>query len=350
MNKKSFTSQKYFEKEKLFFLKNSFFLVGHICEFKKIGDFKTLELFGKSIVIYNFSKKLSAFTNVCVHRGSKIFTEKSGNSMFKCPYHAWTYDETGHPKFIPFENKITHITSLKTQLKLENWDIEFCGKLIFIKSKFNKKSLNEYLGKDFQKLSDISQNFDERVDLQVFNWKANWKICIENSIDEYHAVFLHETTFKNTLSLNPIYTGAKNVFNMSTPLSNNYLKKLEKLDSFFKGLNNNYTHNYIFPMSSISTTGYNSFYIQSYLPINSSQTQIVSTIYMPKTKKNMNKNVKNFFFKSCIDFNNTVFFEDKIICENIHNNIRNNNFKKDFIGKLEYRINIFRKILKNKVY
>ena len=45
-----------------------------------------------------------------------------------------------------------------------------------------------------------------------------------------------------------------------------------------------------------------------------------------------------------------VFLEDKEICEDIFKNIQNNNIKKDFIGKLEYRIIEFRRLLKSTVY
>ena len=32
--------------------------------------------------------------------------------------------------------------------------------------------------------------------------ELNWKLCVENSIDEYHAVFVHQTTFKHILNQN----------------------------------------------------------------------------------------------------------------------------------------------------
>ena len=44
-------------------------------------------------------------------------------------------------------------------------------------------------------------------------------------------------------------------------------------------------------------------------------------------------------------FNEQIFTEDKEICENIFNNIKNSNFR-DIIGNLEYRINIFRNMIK----
>lgn len=349
-NNRNYISSTAFKKEKNFFLKNIFILIGHKCEFKKVGDYKTIEIYGKSIVIYNFSKKISAFTNVCAHRGSSIFKERFGNSLFKCPYHAWNYDENGYPKFIPLEKKITNKKNIKKDFSLEEWKLEFCGEFIFLKSKKNKNSLKKFLGDKYNSISTISKKIHEKVDIQIYKWHSNWKICIENSIDEYHAIFLHESTFKNTLTLEPKYNCQGNIMEMSTPLSESYNKKIFNLKKYFNKAHNNYEHIYIFPVSSIATTGDNSFYIQSYLPKDNSHTEITTTIYMPNISHKMTKNVKNFYQQSCIKFNNLVFLEDKEICEDIFKNIQNNNIKKDFIGKLEYRIKEFRRLLKNTAY
>ena len=105
MKKNKYIFEKIFLKEKKFFILNTFILVGHKCEFEKKGDYKTINFFEKSIAIYNFKEKISAFTNECAHRGCKIFNKNKGNSPFVCPYHAWSYDCSGRVKNIPLEKK-----------------------------------------------------------------------------------------------------------------------------------------------------------------------------------------------------------------------------------------------------
>ena len=68
--------------------------------------------------------------------------------------------------------------------------------LFFLNQKKNNTSLKQFLGKSFSKLLKISKKIDKKIDYQTYIWSANWKICIENSIDEYHAIFLHKSTFK----------------------------------------------------------------------------------------------------------------------------------------------------------
>ena len=339
-------NKKTFLREKKFITEKNFILIGHICEFRKVGDFKTFNFFDKSIVVYKFKEKLTAFSNICSHRGSKIFLENSGNSKFVCPYHSWTYDYTGKVKTIPFEKKAFKFKNReRAKLKLEKWELEYCGDFIFLKSKKNNTLLKKFLGKSFSKLSKISKKIDEKIDYQAYIWSANWKICIENSIDEYHAIFLHKSTFKNNLDLKPKYDFAKNIMSMRMPLTKNYLKKFHNLKNYFQKLDKNYSHTFIFPISSISNTMENSFYIQNYLPKSLDETFVNSTIYLPKISNKMSNKTKEFFSESCNKFNKIVFLEDKQICENIYSNIKNRKFK-DFVGNLEQRIKIFRKEIK----
>ena len=57
------------------------------------------------------------------------------------------------------------------------------------------------------------------------------KIAVENSLDEYHAIFAHPTTFKKTLSLNPHYEKSDNIYLMQTPIKNeiNTIEKIRNL-------------------------------------------------------------------------------------------------------------------------
>ena len=92
------------------------------------------------------------------------------------------------------------------------------------------------------------------------------------------------------------------------PLTKSYLKKFHNLKNYFQKLNKNYSHTFIFPISSISNTMENSFYIQNYLPKNLDETFVTSTIYLPKISNKMSNKTKEFFLKkSCNKFNKIVF-------------------------------------------
>ena len=123
-----------FNKEKNFYLKKTWFIVGHDCEFQKNNDFKTLELFGNPIVVYKFQGGIKAFSNICLHRNSIIKDKVSGNEKFVCPYHFWSYDDEGKIKNIPLKEKCFQNESGLSNKSLKKWKIDFCGKFIFITS------------------------------------------------------------------------------------------------------------------------------------------------------------------------------------------------------------------------
>lgn len=330
-----------FTREEKNILFNSWHLVGHTCELKNENDFKVVKICKKSVLIFKFKNSIKAFTNVCSHRGSLLKINDSGNGKLICPYHHWTYNEKGLPYIIPYKKECEFKNNL-SKLKLEEWKLEMSGDFIFISLSI-KKNLKEYLGDtNFSDIKNKSYLIEKKVFGESQIWNSNWKTCVENSIDEYHAIFLHKTTFKKILKLKPEYKLKKNVMNASVKINESYLKKIKILKNYFKNLSEEYHHLLIFPLSTIATTMNHSFYIQRYMPINNNQTLINYDIYLPKinTKNNL-KNFEKSFIKSSIEFNKAVFEEDKLICEKVQEGLKQRDFVQS-IGKYEYRIKFFR--------
>ncbi|BBX95770.1 hypothetical protein MLAC_10640 [Mycobacterium lacus] len=44
---------------------------------------------------------VKAFDNVCLHRQSQVVSGCGTAKRFTCPYHAWTYDNTGRLAGLP---------------------------------------------------------------------------------------------------------------------------------------------------------------------------------------------------------------------------------------------------------
>ena len=327
--------------------KSSWILVGHKCEFKNIRDFKTVFVFDKPIIIYRFKEGLRAFTNVCSHRGSIIKDVQRGNGSFTCPYHSWSYDKDGLPKSIPLKDKCFKFSNKDLNiLKLENWKLEYCGEFIFIAYKDIKKTLKVYLNKEnFNNLQKKSKLIKSHISSYRWKWNANWKICVENSIDEYHAIFLHQTSFKKTLNLEPKYYDKGNVMYMKTGMQESYKKSAKNFQKIFKKKisSENYEHVLLFPYSALADSMQQSFYIQNYIPLKTKETLITSDIYLTECKDDY-QNLQNMYIESAKKFNNTVFNEDKIICENIQIGIAKREIF-EVIGNFEKRINTFRKKL-----
>src|SRR5437879_3277288 len=72
--------------------------LGHETEIPKPGDYvvRNIGPYDSVILIRNEDDKISAFANICAHRGMRICRVDMGNtSHFRCPYHGWTYNDKG---------------------------------------------------------------------------------------------------------------------------------------------------------------------------------------------------------------------------------------------------------------
>ncbi|HVQ99374.1 MAG TPA: Rieske (2Fe-2S) protein, partial [Mycobacterium sp.] len=71
-------------------------LVGYVSELASPGTYCTKTVMGRSILLTRAADgSVRAFNNVCLHRQSQMATGCGTAKRFSCPYHAWTYDNTG---------------------------------------------------------------------------------------------------------------------------------------------------------------------------------------------------------------------------------------------------------------
>jgi phenylpropionate dioxygenase-like ring-hydroxylating dioxygenase large terminal subunit len=72
--------------------------VGHVSQLASPGDFVTHDASGVPLlVVRGDGGELSAFLNVCRHRGTRVESAPCGRGKkgFVCPYHAWSYARDG---------------------------------------------------------------------------------------------------------------------------------------------------------------------------------------------------------------------------------------------------------------
>ena len=72
-------------------------IAAHASEIANPGDFLRKDIAGVPLLITrDKSGGVNAFLNVCRHRGTRLVDEEEGcKHRFTCPYHAWTYANTG---------------------------------------------------------------------------------------------------------------------------------------------------------------------------------------------------------------------------------------------------------------
>ena len=103
LSKDRYISNEFMELEWEGIWTKTWLFAGVVSDLAEVGDFFVYDIGRESIVITrNEEMKISAFYNVCQHRGNKIVTIESGSfNKVSCPYHGWTYSLNGRLEHVP---------------------------------------------------------------------------------------------------------------------------------------------------------------------------------------------------------------------------------------------------------
>jgi choline monooxygenase len=135
------------------------------------------------------------FRNVCAHRHCQLVKEGLGRTdELKCRYHGWQYGSDGRTRRIPAAKNFPQFD--REEHRLETFDVDTVGQLIFLRFPHCKQSLSEWLG-EFARLLQIScDTIDWKLNLFTrLTYDANWKIPVEGSLESYHLDEVHAKTF-----------------------------------------------------------------------------------------------------------------------------------------------------------
>jgi glycine betaine catabolism A len=165
---------------------------GRVDEIPDPGDFLVRDVAGESlIVLRRDGGELSAYFNICSHRGTRLTEEKSGRfaSTIQCPYHAWTYGLKGCLLAAPKMERVTGFRLDDYPLRQAAVDV-WAGN-IFLNLAENPAPL-------MQQLDGVAERFrgwrmDElRSKRQiVYDVAANWKLIIHNYSECLHCPGVH---------------------------------------------------------------------------------------------------------------------------------------------------------------
>jgi phenylpropionate dioxygenase-like ring-hydroxylating dioxygenase large terminal subunit len=160
------------------------------------NDWFTAELGGRSVVIQRFEAGIRGFENRCRHRGYPLRIGKKGNGALVCGFHHWRYNADGLALGIPECPTMFGKTPRELDARLDKVEIAQAGSLLFGRFAGGADvSLEAWLGPAFPiiehvtKIADAPSGQFERV------VHANWRYMMDISLDDYHIVAVHPTTF-----------------------------------------------------------------------------------------------------------------------------------------------------------
>lgn len=170
--------------------------LGFTGDVAKEGDWFRASLSTRSVFVQRFGAELRGFENVCAHRFYPLRTEEKGNGPIVCGFHHWRYDRDGKALGIPECQQQFGTVSRALDAHLNQIEVATCGTLIFgrFPASEQRESLLEYLGLGFPILEALSR--PEHKPLAFSRpIKANWKLALHISLDDYHPVAIHPRTF-----------------------------------------------------------------------------------------------------------------------------------------------------------
>ncbi|MCC2596990.1 aromatic ring-hydroxylating dioxygenase subunit alpha [Pusillimonas sp. MFBS29] len=178
--------------------------VGHVSEVPNRNDYITKSIGTTPVLLLRDRHgEIRLLLNKCPHRGNQLCAYKEGNrSTFTCPYHAWTFSNTGDLMGVALPDGYEGMSKEGLGLgKVPRLGI-YRG-FVFGSFAETGPSLDEHLGGAKAAIDQLCDNspageLDLRAGYLKHRTKANWKFMLENETDGYHPGFVHGSIFQVT--------------------------------------------------------------------------------------------------------------------------------------------------------
>jgi len=306
---------------------NSWAFAGLANEISSPDDYFLIDLAGRNLIVQNCAGKIRAFVNSCSHRHARIHDAPRGNRKLICPYHGWTYDDSGLPAGMPAAEQFPQVLANRENYSLTQCELECAGHFIFIRLQTGGPRLRDFLGPAFDFLRNTSIGLDKKMDEFRGTISANWKVLIENALEGYHVPIVHRATLgairqfstkpSDVVDHLPNDSGHSYMVNRA---SQDWLARWRKFESALGRWPfrfEHYVHQLIFPNLTVTSFMGYSFHIQRFHPDSVDQTTIDSRIYSVRCKDQNERGIA--IMRSVYDegkrFSQKVFEEDRRICE-----------------------------------
>lgn len=163
--------------------------VGRVEELPHTGAYFTTTIGDEPVVVLKNDNGITAFSNVCRHRGTTLAQGHGEMKKFICPYHGWTYSLNG---------ELTGCTEPCGWEKLDKeknglvvMQVRTFGPWIFV----NPGEIKQHISWERFTNGLVLPPLDKFIWhwRETFNIKCNWKVFVDNYVDGgYHIPYAHK--------------------------------------------------------------------------------------------------------------------------------------------------------------
>ncbi|GHH99807.1 aromatic ring-hydroxylating oxygenase subunit alpha [Neobacillus kokaensis] len=198
IHRKLYTEKEIFDQEMIKVFGGTWVYLAHESEIPKPNDFKTGYMGKRPVIIVRDNNgSFSAMFNRCTHRGATICREEKGNSkVFSCPYHGWTFKNTGELAGFPWPSGYSKDMD-RSDLNLSHIRVDSYRGFIFGTLNREAPDLLTHLGPAAELMDQWLDRYDGKniivrnPNRMVYN--GNWKLSYDNGADGYHVAFSHRS-------------------------------------------------------------------------------------------------------------------------------------------------------------
>ncbi|MEM7563683.1 MAG: ring-hydroxylating oxygenase subunit alpha [Pseudomonadota bacterium] len=193
INTRCYIDSKFMDIEREQIFHRNWQFVCHEEKLAKPGDYVSQNIEGQSVMVMRNQKgELSAFYNVCKHRGHELLRGEGNVKRVTCPYHAWTYNLDGALVNAPRSEYLENFN--QKEICLDKIQIEVFCHLVFVNLDPEAAPMSEQTGdlakEIMQYAPDLSNlTFAHRLTYRI---KANWKSVVDNFLECYHCPVAHK--------------------------------------------------------------------------------------------------------------------------------------------------------------
>lgn len=200
VNRRALVENAVLDAEKKLIFDKCWIYAGHESEIPEIGNFKSRNVCGRPIILCRDSQaNIRVYLNACRHRAAIVCREPQGTTNnFTCFYHGWSYNIDGELDGVPGKSSYPACFDQSKLGLAEPAKVDVYKGFIFVSFNPQIETLEDYLAgaKEYIDLIvDQSPSGQMQVleGTQEYDMKANWKLLVENSFDDYHLMTTHST-------------------------------------------------------------------------------------------------------------------------------------------------------------
>ena len=177
------------------FFQNHPQLIGLSDDLPKPGSYLTTEDFGTPILATRDKDgTFHAFLNACRHRSVKVAnTPRGQKSVFMCPFHNWSYANTGELLTIPNEEHFGAVDKSCNGL-IELPAVERGGLLWVHPQPDGRLDIDELLGDLADEIGSFNLGALKATGDKTIDMQLNWKFANDTFGETYHFGKLHKDT------------------------------------------------------------------------------------------------------------------------------------------------------------